>query len=219
MPPFHRWGNWLRGAGPAWLHTAPVCAQVTPVRSLPPSAAHPAPALSSGPSLMGVVGSFGGREAQRDTHTCLGPHSQCPEFAKVWGAWREGRHGACQGWCHGLGPVSSTSSGRGQSPLPHLLVILEPDLAAGPCWVWTQFGNGPRASLGPHSAPSQPPRVTRRGLTALSLFLPQVGGDVAGAAASGQVGQPHQSGLYSCPQPLHKNTLIPFHPWETGSER
>lgn len=100
------------------------------------------------------------------------------------------------------------------------------------CWLfWNQIwqkgltgcghslGMDPRASLGPHSAPSQPLRVTRRGLTALSLFLPQVGGDVAGETASGQVGRPHQSGLYSCPQPLHKNTLIPFYPWETGSER
>lgn len=72
------------GAGPGWLHTAPVCALVTAVTS-PFGAVHRGPPLPHSPGLMGQWGILEEGEPKVIPEPILGPIPSA-QSARVWGA-------------------------------------------------------------------------------------------------------------------------------------
>lgn len=71
-----------RGAGPGWLHTAPVCALVTAIMSSP-SAAYHGPILPHSPGLMGRWGILEEEEPKMMPKPVLGP-TPSVQSAMVW---------------------------------------------------------------------------------------------------------------------------------------
>lgn len=122
---------------------------------LPPTLVLPCPVVR----FNGVVGNFGGKGAQRDAQSCLSAHclgGGCSRRRAV--TW------VCRRWTEALTPWAVPALAAAQSPVPHLLTVLEPDLVEGPHWVQRQFQRGP---------PSQP--------RPSFCFHPSLSGLVAGA--------------------------------------